>query len=45
MIEQLKTRFKFAEWELKRFLSRLQLDKKDLENGTFEVARRALTKK
>ena len=40
-----KPGFKFAEWELKGVPVRLAIGPKDLENGTFEVARRdTLTK-
>jgi prolyl-tRNA synthetase len=40
-----KPGFKFAEWELKGVPVRVAIGPKDLENGTFEVARRdALTK-
>ena len=40
-----KPGFKFAEWELKGVPVRLAVGPKDLENGTFEVARRdTLTK-
>lgn len=40
-----KPGFKFAEWELKGVPIRLAVGPKDLENGTFEVARRdTLTK-
>ncbi len=40
-----KPGFKFAEWELKGVPVRIALGPKDLENGTFEVARRdTLTK-
>src|SRR6187549_3496942 len=40
-----KPGFKFAEWELKGVPVRLAVGPKDLENGTFEVARRdVLTK-
>jgi prolyl-tRNA synthetase len=42
--ELLKTRFKFAEWELKGVPVRIAVGPKDLENGTFEVARDTLTK-
>jgi prolyl-tRNA synthetase len=35
-----KPGFKFAEWELKGVPVRLAIGPKDLENGTFEVARR-----
>lgn len=35
-----KPGFKFAEWELKGVPVRIALGPKDLENGTFEVARR-----
>ena len=41
-----KPGFKFAEWELKGVPVRIAVGPKDLENGTFEVARRdTLTKK
>ena len=37
--------FKFAEWELKGVPVRIAVGPKDIENGTFEVARRdTLTK-
>jgi prolyl-tRNA synthetase len=40
-----KPGFKFAEWELKGVPVRIAVGPKDLENGTFEVARRdTLTK-
>ena len=40
-----KPGFKFAEWELKGVPVRIAIGPKDLENGTFEVARRdTLTK-
>jgi prolyl-tRNA synthetase len=40
-----KPGFKFAEWELKGVPVRLAIGPKDLENGTFEIARRdTLTK-
>ncbi|MFN3968520.1 proline--tRNA ligase [Flavobacterium sp.] len=40
-----KPGFKFAEWELKGVPARIAIGPKDLENGTFEVARRdTLTK-
>ncbi len=40
-----KPGFKFAEWELKGVPVRLAVGPKDLENGTFEVARRDLLTK
>lgn len=41
-----KPGFKFAEWELKGVPVRIAIGPKDLENGTFEIARRDnLTKK
>ena len=40
-----KPGFKFAEWELKGVPVRLAIGPKDLENGTFEVARRDLLSK
>ncbi|HWR94768.1 MAG TPA: proline--tRNA ligase [Flavobacterium sp.] len=40
-----KPGFKFAEWELKGVPVRIAIGPKDIENGTFEIARRdALTK-
>ena len=40
-----KPGFKFAEWELKGVPVRIAIGPKDIENGTFEVARRdTLTK-
>src|SRR5690606_15088849 len=35
-----KPGFKFAEWELKGVPVRIAIGPKDLENGTFEIARR-----
>src|SRR5690606_39118329 len=40
-----KPGFKFAEWELKGVPVRIAVGPKDLENGTFEVARRDLLSK
>ncbi len=40
-----KPGFKFAEWELKGVPVRIAVGPKDLENGTFEVARRDLLTK
>jgi len=40
-----KPGFKFAEWELKGVPVRIAVGPKDLENGTFEVARRDILKK
>ncbi len=40
-----KPGFKFAEWELKGVPVRIAIGPKDLENGTFEVARRDLLSK
>jgi prolyl-tRNA synthetase len=40
-----KPGFKFAEWELKGVPIRIAVGPKDLENGTFEVARRDLLTK
>ena len=40
-----KPGFKFAEWELKGVPVRIAIGPKDLENGTFEVARRDLLTK
>lgn len=40
-----KPGFKFAEWELKGVPVRIAVGSKDLENGTFEVARRDLLSK
>ena len=40
-----KPGFKFAEWELKGVPVRVAVGPKDLENGTFEVARRDLLSK
>ena len=40
-----KPGFKFAEWELKGVPVRLAIGPKDLENGTFEVARRDILTK
>jgi prolyl-tRNA synthetase len=40
-----KPGFKFAEWELKGVPVRIAVGPKDLENGTFEVARRDTLKK
>jgi prolyl-tRNA synthetase len=45
MIITQKPGFKFAEWELKGVPVRIAIGPKDLENGTFEIARRdTLTK-
>jgi prolyl-tRNA synthetase len=40
-----KPGFKFAEWELKGVPVRIAIGPKDLENGTFEIARRDLLTK
>ncbi|SEH73438.1 prolyl-tRNA synthetase [Paenimyroides aquimaris] len=40
-----KPGFKFAEWELKGVPVRIAIGPKDLENGTFEIARRDLLSK
>jgi prolyl-tRNA synthetase len=40
-----KPGFKFAEWELKGVPVRIAVGPKDLENGTFEVARRDTLKR
>ena len=40
-----KPGFKFAEWELKGVPVRIAVGPKDLENGTFEVARRDILTK
>lgn len=40
-----KPGFKFAEWELKGVPVRIAIGPKDLENGTFEVARRDILSK